>query len=87
MKRIAALYARVSTRRQEEEQTIASQIAAIEEYAQKQGYELRKGLYYVDEAVSGARQASGSAAASSPMPHGPASHSSWFETAAPWVRL
>ncbi len=55
MKRIAALYARVSTRRQEEEETIASQIAAIEEYAQKRGYELQKELYYVDEAVSGAK--------------------------------
>jgi len=55
MQRIAALYARVSTRRQEEEETIASQIAAIEEYAQKRGYELRKELYFVDEAVSGAK--------------------------------
>jgi site-specific DNA recombinase len=55
MQRIAALYARVSTRRQEEEETIASQIAVIEEYAQKRGYELRKGMYYVDEAVSGAK--------------------------------
>lgn len=57
MKRTAALYARVSTRRQEEEETIASQIAAIEEYAQKRGYEIRKELYFVDEAQSGAKLA------------------------------
>jgi len=55
MKRKAALYARVSTRRQEEEETIASQIAALEDYAGKQGYELSKGLYFIDEAVSGAK--------------------------------
>jgi site-specific DNA recombinase len=55
MKRIAALYARVSTRRQEEEETIDSQIAAIEDYARKQGFALLKELYFIDEAVSGAK--------------------------------
>jgi site-specific DNA recombinase len=55
MKTIAALYARVSTQRQEDEATIASQIAMIEDYADKQGYVLSKELYYLDEAVSGAR--------------------------------
>ena len=45
MKQTAALYARVSTQRQEEEATIASQVAAIEEYATHEGYALRKDLY------------------------------------------
>jgi site-specific DNA recombinase len=55
MKQTAALYARVSTQRQEEEATIASQVAAIEDYANSQGYALRKDLYFLDEAVSGAK--------------------------------
>jgi site-specific DNA recombinase len=55
MKQTAALYARVSTQHQEEEATIASQVAAIEEYATSQGYALRKDLYFLDEAVSGAK--------------------------------
>ena len=55
MKQTAALYARVSTQRQEEEATIASQVAALEEYANSQGYALRKDLYFLDEAVSGAK--------------------------------
>ena len=55
MKQTAALYARVSTQRQEEEATIASQVAAIEAYANGQGYALRKDLYFLDEAVSGAK--------------------------------
>ena len=55
MKQTAALYARVSTQHQEEEATIASQVAALEEYAKGQGYALRKDLYFLDEAVSGAR--------------------------------
>ena len=55
MKQTAALYARVSTQRQEEEATIASQVVALEEYANSQGYALRKDLYFLDEAVSGAK--------------------------------
>jgi site-specific DNA recombinase len=55
MKQTAALYARVSTQHQEEEATISSQVAAIEEYAKTQGYALRKDLYFLDEAVSGAK--------------------------------
>jgi site-specific DNA recombinase len=55
MKQTAALYARVSTQHQEEEATILSQVAAIEEYATSQGYALRKDLYFLDEAVSGAK--------------------------------
>jgi site-specific DNA recombinase len=55
MKQTAAIYARVSTQRQEEEATIASQVAAIEAYAEEQGYALRRDMYYLDEAVSGAK--------------------------------
>lgn len=55
MKQTAALYARVSTQHQEEEATIASQVAALEEYGNSQGYALRKDLYFLDEAVSGAK--------------------------------
>jgi site-specific DNA recombinase len=55
MKPIVALYARVSTQRQEEEATIASQVASIEAYATSQGYIIPKELYFLDEAVSGAR--------------------------------
>jgi len=55
MKTLAALYARVSTQHQEEEATIASQVAALEIYAESHQYQLSKELYYLDEAVSGAR--------------------------------
>lgn len=55
MKKLAALYARVSTMQQEQEATIDSQIAAIETLAEKQGYQLSKDLYFLDQAVSGAR--------------------------------
>ena len=51
----AALYARVSTPTQEEEATIDSQIAAIEQYIQQKGYELPAELYFLDQAISGAR--------------------------------
>ncbi len=51
----AALYARVSTPQQEEEATIESQIAAVESYAEAEGYELRPEHYYLDQAVSGAK--------------------------------
>lgn len=55
MNRLAALYARVSTLQQEQEATIDSQVAAIETFAQAQGYRLSKELYFLDEAVSGAK--------------------------------
>jgi site-specific DNA recombinase len=54
---LAALYARVSTPQQEQEATIESQVAAIESYAQAQGYRLSKELYFLDQAISGARLA------------------------------
>jgi site-specific DNA recombinase len=55
MNQIAALYARVSTHQQEQEATIDSQIAAVAAFAQAQGYSLPKELYFLDEAVSGAK--------------------------------
>ena len=54
-KKKAAIYARVSTMQQEQEATIASQIAELEAYAAKEGYEVAAANYYIDEAVSGAR--------------------------------
>lgn len=50
-----ALYARVSTAQQEEEATIDSQVAALEGYAQQNGYRLLPELYFLDQAVSGTR--------------------------------
>jgi site-specific DNA recombinase len=57
MKTIAALYGRVSTPQQEQEATIESQVAAIESYAEGQGYALNKSLYFMDQAVSGGQLA------------------------------
>lgn len=51
----AALYARVSTPNQEEEATIDSQVAAIEGYIKKKGYDLPADFYFLDQAVSRAR--------------------------------
>lgn len=48
-----ALYARVSTQRQVEEATIASQIAEVEKYAQSQGWVIAPEHYFIDEGVSG----------------------------------
>lgn len=57
MKGSAALYARVSTLQQEQEATIDSQVASIEQYAQQQGYELAPERYFLDQGVSGAKLA------------------------------
>lgn len=51
----AALYARVSTPNQEEEATIDSQVAAIEDYIKKKEYNLPADFYFLDQAISGAR--------------------------------
>lgn len=51
--RRAALYARVSTRRQEEEATIESQLAQLLAYAEEKGYELPPERQFVDQAISG----------------------------------
>jgi site-specific DNA recombinase len=57
MNQLAALYARVSTLQQEQEATIDSQVAAVESFAQAQGYRLSKAFYFLDQAVSGAQLA------------------------------
>jgi site-specific DNA recombinase len=49
----AALYARVSTRRQEQEATIESQLAQILAHADKVGESIPKHRHYLDQAVSG----------------------------------
>jgi site-specific DNA recombinase len=49
------LYARVSTARQEQEQTIASQLEAIEREAEAKGWSIPAELRYVDDGWSGAR--------------------------------
>ena len=48
-----ALYARVSTRRQEQEATIDSQIDQIRAFAQDQGNQVPAVLHFIDQAVSG----------------------------------
>ena len=53
MKR-AALYARVSTRRQEHEGTIESQIASLKDYATQHGYEIMPDYQFLDQGISGA---------------------------------
>jgi site-specific DNA recombinase len=49
-----AVYARVSTGRQEREHTIASQLAALHRWAQDQGHDLLPEHIYADEGYSGA---------------------------------
>lgn len=49
----AAIYARVSSERQKEEQTIASQISALVEYAQSEGYTVPSEWIFQDEGYSG----------------------------------
>lgn len=51
----AAIYARVSTERQERQQTIDSQIVALRAWAQEAGHELRPEHAFSDEGYSGAR--------------------------------
>ena len=50
-----ALYARVSTGRQEREQTIASQLSALRTWTAEQGHEVLPDHRYWDEGWSGAR--------------------------------
>src|SRR3990172_12628168 len=51
---IAAIYARVSSARQKEEQTIASQTAALRAHAAESGLEVPPGWVFEDEGHSGA---------------------------------
>jgi site-specific DNA recombinase len=54
MNKPAAIYARVSSDRQKENHTIASQTAALIEYAQKNGYSVPPEWLFQDEGYSGA---------------------------------
>jgi site-specific DNA recombinase len=51
----AAIYARVSTERQERQQTIDSQLAALRAWASQQGHELADEHVFRDEGLSGSR--------------------------------
>ena len=55
MHRQVAAYARVSTERQAETQTIEQQIEALRAYAQQQGWSLPDERIYKDDGHSGAR--------------------------------
>ena len=50
----AAIYARVSSDRQKEEQTITSQTAALTEYCRQEGYVVPDEWIFQDEGYSGA---------------------------------
>lgn len=50
-----AIYARVSTQQQVEEATIESQVAALESYAQEQGYTCDLAHIFLDEGISGSQ--------------------------------
>lgn len=54
MNQLAAIYARVSSDRQKEDQTIGSQTAALNEYAQTHHYVVAKECVFEDEGYSGA---------------------------------
>ena len=51
----AAIYARVSTERQERQQTIDSQLATLSAWAEQAGHELTAGHVFRDEGYSGSR--------------------------------
>jgi len=51
----AALYARVSTEKQEREETVASQVALLRQTAEARGYEVLPGNVFIDDGVSGTR--------------------------------
>src|SRR5215471_1239006 len=53
--KIAALYARVSSTKQQLNENIASQIAAIEQYAQQHDYQISPQQIYKDDGYSGVR--------------------------------
>src|ERR687891_1930716 len=53
--KIAALYARVSSAKQQLNENIASQIAAIEEYARQNDFQISPQHIYRDDGCSGAR--------------------------------
>src|SRR5215831_1023360 len=51
----AALYARVSTDKQEREETVASQVDLLRQTAATRGYEILPGNVFIDDGVSGTR--------------------------------
>src|SRR3569833_2867143 len=51
----AAIYARVSTERQERQQTIGSQLSALRDWADNQGHALAEAHVFRDEGYSGSR--------------------------------
>ncbi len=51
----AAMYARVSTEKQERQETIVSQLDALTRAAQEQGFDVPPDLVFVDDGYSGAR--------------------------------
>src|ERR687894_559267 len=51
----AAIYARVSTERQERQQTIASQVSALRDWAAAAGHALAEAYVFQDEGFSGSR--------------------------------
>src|SRR3954463_7507981 len=51
----AAVYARVSTERQERQQTIDSQLSALRDWARAQGHALAEAHVFRDEVYSGSR--------------------------------
>jgi len=53
MEKKVALYARVSTERQEQAGTIESQVAELESYAQEQSYQIDAESIFLDQGVSG----------------------------------
>jgi site-specific DNA recombinase len=52
--KLAAIYARVSTKKQEQEKTIESQVAALLKFAGEQGYQVPPEQRFIDQGVSGA---------------------------------
>jgi len=51
----AALYARVSTDKQEQEETVASQVDLLQQAAEAHGYEVLPGNVFIDDGISGTR--------------------------------
>ena len=54
MEKVAAIYARVSSNQQKEQQTIQSQTAALVEYAKTHGYRIPSAWQFQDDGYSGA---------------------------------
>ena len=50
----AAIYARVSSDKQKDDNTIASQTAALKEFARAQGFDVPEDRVFEDEGYSGA---------------------------------